>query len=161
MNKAILALVLAFFTAGAWAQAPVETATAAAQKHMLQSDNPRLAANKKLVFDFWRKVFQTHDVTTLRHYVSKSYIQHNPNIASGLPPFINYFGKLKRRPVKSTIDNLVTMVAEDDKVILAFKRVLPDPAHPKRTYTTTWFDMFRIKAGKIVEHWDCGTKPVK
>ena len=23
---------------------------------------------------------------------------------------------------------------------------------------TTWFDMFRIKDGKLAEHWDYGTK---
>jgi predicted SnoaL-like aldol condensation-catalyzing enzyme len=29
---------------------------------------------------------------------------------------------------------------------------------PERTYTTTWFDMFRVVDGKIVEHWDPATK---
>jgi predicted SnoaL-like aldol condensation-catalyzing enzyme len=161
MKKMLLILALIGFAASTYAQAPVKVVSASAQQHMLKSDNPRLAANKKLVFDFWRKVFQTHDMTTLRHYVSKDYIQHNPNIASGLPPFINYFGQLKRQPVKPTIDRLVSMVAEGDKVVLAFKRVLRVPGHPKQTYTTTWFDMFRIEHGKIVEHWDCGTKPDK
>ena len=28
-----------------------------------------------------------------------------------------------------------------------------------KAYTTTWFDMFRIANGKIVEHWDTATKP--
>ena len=26
-------------------------------------------------------------------------------------------------------------------------------------YTTTWFDMWRIKDGKADEHWDPATKP--
>jgi len=28
-----------------------------------------------------------------------------------------------------------------------------------KPYTTTWFDMFRIANGKIVEHWDIARKP--
>ena len=40
----------------------------------------------------------------------------------------------------------------DDR--LAFAREHPDPKDPSARYTTTWFDMFRIKDGKIVEHWD-------
>jgi hypothetical protein len=27
------------------------------------------------------------------------------------------------------------------------------------TYTTAWFDMFRIEDGLIAEHWDSGTLP--
>jgi predicted SnoaL-like aldol condensation-catalyzing enzyme len=38
------------------------------------------------------------------------------------------------------------------------RRELPDLEHEGQTYTTTWFDMFRVADGKIVEHWDYGTK---
>lgn len=64
-----------------------------------------------------------------------------------------------RHPVKPVIGDLVAMVAEGYTVVLAFKRVLADPAHPGRTYTTTWFDMFRIANGRIASHRDCGTRP--
>ena len=40
---------------------------------------------------------------------------------------------------------------------LAAARELPDPRTPGKTYTTTWFDMWRIKDGKADEHWDYGT----
>lgn len=49
---------------------------------------------------------------------------------------------------------LVNIVAERDIVILTFVSERPDPKDPKRTYTTNWFDMFRMENGKIVEHWD-------
>ena len=31
-------------------------------------------------------------------------------------------------------------------------------ADPSRTYTTTWFDMWRFVGGKADEHWDPATK---
>jgi predicted SnoaL-like aldol condensation-catalyzing enzyme len=43
-------------------------------------------------------------------------------------------------------------------VTLSFSRDYVDPALKDETYTTTWFDMFRIVNGKIVEHWDSATK---
>jgi predicted SnoaL-like aldol condensation-catalyzing enzyme len=49
-------------------------------------------------------------------------------------------------------------VTERDLVVLALRRELPDLEHEGQTYTTTWFDMFRVADGKIVEHWDYGTK---
>jgi predicted SnoaL-like aldol condensation-catalyzing enzyme len=159
MKAFILALALGIFSSPAYAQLPVTTASD--QQALLKSDDPQLAANKKLLFDFWREVFQTHDMTSAPKYMAEDYIQHNPNVPTGRQPFMDFFGKLPRQPVKPTIDNLVTMIAEGDKVILAFRRELPDPQSPGKTYTTTWFDMFRIKDGKLAEHWDYGTKSAK
>jgi predicted SnoaL-like aldol condensation-catalyzing enzyme len=31
---------------------------------------------------------------------------------------------------------------------------LPDPRSPGKNYTTTHFDMWRMKDGKADEHWD-------
>jgi predicted SnoaL-like aldol condensation-catalyzing enzyme len=91
--------------------------------------------------------------------MAEDYIQHNPNVQTGRKPFMDFFGQFERQPVRPEIDNLVTMVAEGDLVVLAFKREIPDPGNPGHMYTTTWFDMLRIKNGMIVEHWDYGTRP--
>ena len=159
MKRLLSLLALGIFSAPVYAQLPVTTNTN--QQALLASDNPTLAANKKLVFDFWREVFQTHDMTSAPKYMAEDYMQHNPNVPTGRQPFMDFFGRLPRQPVKAEIDNLVAMVAEGDMVVLAFKRELPDPQNPGKTYTTTWFDMFRIKDGKIAEHWDYGTKAAK
>lgn len=158
--KAIISLLaLGLVSAPMYAQLPVTTNTN--QQALLQSDNPVLAANKKLVFDFWREVFQTHDMSKASQYMAEDYMQHNPNVPTGRQPFMDFFGKLPRQPVKAEIDNLVTMVAEGDMVVLAFRREMPDAQVAGKTYTTTWFDMFRIKDGKLAEHWDYGTRPAK
>jgi predicted SnoaL-like aldol condensation-catalyzing enzyme len=155
MKLVISLAALGILSAPVHAQLPVTTNTN--QQALLQSDNPRLAANKKLVFDFWREVFQTHDMSKASQYMAEDYMQHNPNVPTGRQPFMDFFGRLPRQPVKAEIDNLVTMIAEGDMVVLAFRREIPDPLKPG-TYTTTWFDMFRIKDGKLAEHWDYGTR---
>ncbi len=142
--------------ASAAAQLPVEVHPN--QLELLDSPDATLAENKRLVFDFWREVLEAHDVERAPEYLSASYIQHNPNVATGRAAFMDFFGRLPKRPVKPTIDNLVSIVAEGDLVVLAFRRELPDLAEEGQTYTTTWFDMFRIENGKIAEHWDYGTK---
>ena len=38
--------------------------------------------------------------------------------------------------------------------VAAFVREAADPKDATKKYTTTWFDMFRIENGRIVEHWD-------
>jgi len=140
----------------AYTQVPVEVHPN--QLELLESDDPKLAGNKRLVFDFWREVFQARNMELAPEYIDEDYIQHNPTVPTGRQAFMDFFGQFEQRPVKPTIDNLVSIVAEKDLVVLAFKRELPDPENEGETYTTTWFDMLRIEDGKIAEHWDYGTK---
>jgi predicted SnoaL-like aldol condensation-catalyzing enzyme len=140
----------------ALAQLPVEPHRN--QLELLPNEDATLAANKKLVFDFWREVLQARHVDRAPQYLAEGYIQHNPNVPTGRAAFMELFGQRAPEPIKETIDDLVRIVAEDDVVVLAFRRELPDLAREGQTYTTTWFDMFRIADGKIVEHWDYGTK---
>lgn len=157
MKKIICLFAFQIIMAGVLtAQVPVEVAQD--QQALLESDDPQLAANKKLVFDFWREVFQAKNMDLAPKYMAEDYIQHNPTVPTGRQPFIDFFDQFEQQPVKDTIDNLVTIIAERDLVVLAFKRELPDPENEGETYTTTWFDMLRIKDGKIAEHWDYGTK---
>jgi predicted SnoaL-like aldol condensation-catalyzing enzyme len=154
--SALTAVGVLVLSEAAFAQLPVEVH--GNQQELLASDDPTLALNKKLVFDFWREVLQAHHVERAPEYLAESYIQHNPNVATGRAAFMDFFGQFPREPIKDKIDDLVDIVTERDLVVLALRRELPDLEHEGQTYTTTWFDMFRVADGKIVEHWDYGTK---
>ena len=122
------------------------------------------AANKALVLAFWRNVFDAQDWAKAKDYLSEGYIQHNPNVASGLKGFTDYFSKLwpAPKPAGSVVETqFVAVLAEGDLVQLMMRRPRPDPADPTRTYDSYWFDLFRVKDGKIFEHWDSALKPAK
>jgi predicted SnoaL-like aldol condensation-catalyzing enzyme len=156
MRTPFVLMAVVCFAVSVSAQLPVTVH--ANQQALLQSSDPQLAANKKLVFDFWREVFQARNMDLAPKYMAETYIQHNPTVATGRQAFMDFFGRFERQPVKPTIDNLVTIMAERDLVVLAFRRELTDPKNPAQRYTTTWFDMLRIENGKIAEHWDYGTR---
>ncbi len=160
MKRAFCLLVALLIVSGmASAQLPVQVVTD--QQALLKSNDPKLAANKKLVFNFWTEVFQTRDMTKAPVYMREDYMQHNPIAATGRAPFMKIFGSMPKQPKKDTIDDLVALVAEGDLVVLGFRRVCKDPNKEGQTYTTTWFDMLRIENGMIAEHWDYGTLPGK
>jgi predicted SnoaL-like aldol condensation-catalyzing enzyme len=54
---------------------------------------------------------------------------------------------------------IVAVVAEGDYVIVVTPRKFPDPREAGKTYTTSWFDMWRFVNGKADEHWDGATIP--
>ncbi len=141
------------FAQGSSAQSPD-------QKDWLQSKDPGLAKNKKIVYDFWREVLEAGHLDLADQFMTVNYIQHNPNVPTGRQAFVDFFSKFsKPQPITDSIKApLIAVVAEGDLVILVFKRELPDPGDPAKKYTTTGFDMFRIEGGKIAEHWDADTK---
>jgi predicted SnoaL-like aldol condensation-catalyzing enzyme len=128
---------------------------------LLHSPDPKLAAHKKLCYDFYRIVLRGRRLTEAEKYMREDYIQHNPNAETGIKGFKEFFSKLGGElPIPETLADLVWIHAEGDIVTLALRREHDDPAHPGHKYTTTWFDMFRVEAGKIAEHWDPATKPI-
>jgi predicted SnoaL-like aldol condensation-catalyzing enzyme len=130
------------------------------QDALLKSSDPHLAANKRLVYDFWRSVLEGGHLELTDKYLAEGYIQHNPSVPTGRSGFVKFFSAFyKASPIDTHIKApLVSIVAEHDKVVLSFVQPLPDPKDATKTYTTTAFDMFRVENGKIVEHWDSQTK---
>ena len=129
-------------------------------EQLLASADPKLAANKRLVYDFWREVFEAGHMELAEKYMADSYIQHNPNVPTGRAAFVEFFQRVtKPKPIEPKVKApLVAIVAEGDLVVLSFVSQVPDPKDPGTKSTTTWFDMFRIENGKIAEHWDPATK---
>ena len=138
---------------------PVVAASPEAQRAMLASDDPQLEANKRLVWDMWREFVQARDIEAADKYLAPEYHQHNPNAETGLAGVKAYFSALglEKTAVKDHIERLVAITAERDLVTLAFVREGEDSNG--EPYTTTWFDMFRVADGMIVEHWDSALKP--
>ncbi|MGH6622938.1 MAG: nuclear transport factor 2 family protein [Burkholderiaceae bacterium] len=154
-----LAALIALVT-GLQVHAQVPVTANPNQEQMLASADPKLAANKRLVYDFWREVFEGGHMEFADKYMAESYIQHNPNVATGRAAFVEFFTKItKPKPIEPRIKApLVTIVAEGDLVVLVFASEREDPKDSTKRYTTTWFDMFRIESGKIAEHWDPALK---
>jgi predicted SnoaL-like aldol condensation-catalyzing enzyme len=153
--KIFLTLTLFLFTQAAMAGLPVVPAEN--QQQLLHSEDPHLEANKKLVYDFTRIILAGRHLEQAAEFLREDYIQHNPNVETGLKGFLDFFSKLGGpRPVPDAVKGLVSITAEGDLVTMSFVNQSTDTKG--ETYSTTWFDMFRIQDGKIAEHWDCDVR---
>jgi len=125
---------------------------------MLASDDPKLAANKRLVYDMYRIVLQAGLADRAGDYIAEDYVQHNPNAGQGLKGLQDYVRMTRpEREIEEVLElPLVHLMAEGDYVTTAFVR--PEQDAEGRTYYSTWFDLYRIEDGKIAEHWDPALK---
>jgi predicted SnoaL-like aldol condensation-catalyzing enzyme len=153
-----LACALLLLAAPAAAQAPVTGV--ADPESLFTSKDPKLNANKQVVLHIIRDLLEANHWADAPKYLTKDYIQHNPQVASGLDPVMKFFGGRTPSPIPARNNwktKIVSVLAEGDLVMVAKVAENPDPRTPGKTYTTTWFDMWRIKDGKADEHWDNAT----
>ena len=124
------------------------------QQALLASDDPQLAANKKLVYDMYRIVLQAGIWERAGEFIREDYVQHNPNAGQGLAGVQDYIRKTRpEREIKDSLElPLIQLIAEGNYVMTSFVR--PEKDANGETYYSTWFDLYRIEDGKIAEHWD-------
>src|SRR5262249_21015384 len=154
-----VALFVALCVMPALAQAPVTGSHD--PESLFTSADPKLHANKQVVLHIMRDLLEAGHWNDAPKFLTKEYIQHNPNVASGLEPVMKFFAGRESRPIpdkNSWRTKIVGVTAEADRVVVAIVRELPDPRTPGKTYTTTWFDMWRIKEGKPEAHWTSGAR---
>jgi predicted SnoaL-like aldol condensation-catalyzing enzyme len=122
---------------------------------LFHSSDPKLDANKQVAYHIFKDILEGSNVEALDKYLTQRYIQHNPNIPSGHDGLRKMLSMVKPKPVSERLAaHVVSVVAEGDLVVVSTVQSLPDPRSPGKTYTTTHFDMWRIKDGKADEHWD-------
>ena len=130
---------------------------------LFTSKNKKLHRNKQAALRIVRDLLEAGHWDKADELLTERYIQHNPFAASGRDAVVNFFVKVLKvqpKPIPAKMQTKVVSVqAEGDFVTVSFVRELPDPKDPAKTYTTTWFDMWRFVDGKADEHWDPAILP--
>lgn len=127
-------------------------------EELFTSPDPQLHANKQVVYRLIRDLLEAGHWSRAGDYIAEDYIQHNPNAESGLAPVIHYFTEVlavEPQPIPERLSlPIVAVTAEGDLVTVLYRRMVEDANHPNGSYTTTWFDTWRIVDGKAAQHWD-------
>lgn len=139
-----------------------EPAQAAPLADSTQHDCSRAqeAANKKLMLQSLEKPQEYYDL------MHPDYIQHNPdalrfeeiNHLHGRDAMAKLLQTMAKSgfngPPPDFLGKRTIVIAECDLVMVLREVQAPDPQHAGKTYTAYGFEMFRVKDGKLYEHWD-------
>src|SRR5437762_14029304 len=100
--------------------AQIAPAPAPDQQALLKSSDAKLAANKKLVYNFWREVLEARHLDLADKYMRRDYMQHNPNAVPGVAGFKAYFSRLggPLRIERKMNRDVISIVALGDLVVL-------------------------------------------
>jgi predicted SnoaL-like aldol condensation-catalyzing enzyme len=108
-----------------------------------QNNEANMETNKEVALKVLKGAFIERDVTVVGRYFSPDYVQHNPVIPSGSKAIANLIPTLKDLSYE-----IGMVVAEGDLVMVHGRYVGWGPK------PLVAVDIFKVKDGKVVEHWD-------
>ena len=162
MKLSAIALSIGLLLSATIVHAQERVVPAADPDALFTSPDPTLNANKQVAYKIVKELLEAGHWERADLYLTDRYIQHNPLAASGRDGVVKFFTevlKVKPKPIAEKLQSkIVSVVAEGDLVVVSYVREHKDPKDSSKTYTTTWFDMWRFKDGKADEHWDNQTK---
>lgn len=111
-------------------------------------DLDKTAANKKLVRAFVEDVLVNGKLDKLAGYFNgDQYLQHNPQIGDGLSGLGAALKALAEQGITMKYDRIHKVLGEGNFVLVVSEGSFG-------TNPTSFYDLFRVEAGKIAEHWD-------
>jgi predicted SnoaL-like aldol condensation-catalyzing enzyme len=117
------------------------------------ADEALTARNKEVVRNFYATVLIGRDVDAAPKFLRPDYIQHNPQVPTGLKGFMDAFRERFEQKLPPDYKRELLNVIGDNDIVVVYVRQSwtgKDGQH----HQAFGFDMFRVQDGMISEHWD-------
>ena len=122
-------------------------------RQSVRADDALTARNKDVVRNFYTTVLIGRDVDAAPKFLRPDYIQHNPQVPTGLKGFMDTFReRFSQKLPPDYKRELLNVIGDNDMVVVYVRQAWTgkDGQH----HQALGFDMFRVQDGMIAEHWD-------
>jgi len=120
----------------------------------VSADEALTARNKEVVRNFYTTVFLGRDVNAAPKFLKPDYIQHNPQVPTGLKGFMDTFRERFAQPLPADYKRELLNVVGDNDLVVIYIRQTWTSSKDGQHHQAFGFDMFRVQDGMIAEHWD-------
>lgn len=111
-------------------------------------DLNQTSSNKTLVQSFVQTILADGDMDKIGDFITgDNYIQHNPGIADGLSGLGQALEAMAKEGITMVYSKVHKVLGEGNFVLTISEGTFADQP-------TSFYDLFRVDEGKIVEHWD-------
>ncbi len=111
-------------------------------------DLEQTSANKALVQSFIQTILADGEMDKIGDFIEgDNYIQHNPGIADGLSGLGSALEAMAKQGITMVYSTVHKVLGEGNFVLAISEGTFADQP-------TSFYDLFRVDNGKIVEHWD-------
>jgi predicted SnoaL-like aldol condensation-catalyzing enzyme len=118
-----------------------------------RADDMLTERNKSIVRDFYTTVLIGRNVDAAPRFVRADYIQHNPQVPTGLQGFMDTFRERFAQKLPSDYKpELLNVIGDKDMVVIYVRQTWTGAGG--QHHQALGFDMFRVQDGLITEHWD-------
>jgi len=109
-------------------------------------------ATRAFAVDFLNRYFIKHDMTAYQDLADPDFVQHDPDMGNGIVGYRAFFAKLAQAPKgdPTAMKHVTDMVLVDGDLFAVMHHSLAGPGDKGRLFVDLW----RVKDGKIAEHWD-------
>ena len=105
--------------------------------------------NKRLVTEFYElAINQQKPAEAARKYIELPYRQHNPEVPDGPDGFVQFISGMQKKHPKLKV--VISKALADDDLVALHVHLTREPNDPGLAVA----EFFRLKNGKIIEHWD-------
>jgi predicted SnoaL-like aldol condensation-catalyzing enzyme len=107
---------------------------------------------RRIAIEAATQVYLQHRIELADRLIAADYIEHDPNLAH----LETLHARLKafEPPARLEAQEPVIAIVNGEYVLMMWNLTSPDPDDVTRRYPWNYFQLMRVRGGKVVEHWD-------
>jgi predicted SnoaL-like aldol condensation-catalyzing enzyme len=108
--------------------------------------------NRRIAIEAATQIYLRHRIELADRLIASDYIEHDPNLAreTTLQAHLHAF----EPPSGLKSDAPAIAIVNGEYVLMMWDASSADPDNAARTYPWSYFQLVRVRDGKVVEHWD-------
>jgi predicted SnoaL-like aldol condensation-catalyzing enzyme len=149
MTKSMKKAISVFVFSGILASSSIAQTKSTSEVNLSNKKTNKMTNSKEAANNAFLALFKDYSEEGVKKYIATDFIQHNPFVPSGRDALIGFLPALKKSGITYTNHRIL----QDGEFVVLHNSFTNAQAFGAEKIVT--IDIYRMKGGQAVEHWDC------